>query len=159
MVLAFFLSGCSSLTRFIYKAPFTQSVKKEDIVAAVVNVLQSRGFTITTANEKLGLITTDWKSLTDAGGAGWSKALWGSADYRRMKISVSVNDKTNLITINPVVGQTTEKSNRLMTSSTNESEATMNEGEVKLVNKIVDELMTNLNLNPGSVEVIKQKED
>ncbi|MFH1824973.1 MAG: hypothetical protein ABH873_07110 [Candidatus Firestonebacteria bacterium] len=152
LIFCFVLFGCV-INRYVYKTNYGQAIKKDDVVAASVNILQNEGFTITTANEKLGLITTEWKSLTNETGAAIGKILFGSAENRRVKISISVNEKTNLITMNPIV----ETSTSGWVSSTTSSEATMNVNEKKLIDKIAIDIATSLNLDPKSIEVIKSK--
>jgi hypothetical protein len=152
LVFCFLLSGCG-ISRFLYKTNYGKAVKKEDVVAASVNILQTEGFTINTANEKLGLITTEWKSLTNETGATFNKLLFGSSQNRRVKISISVNEKTNTIIMNPVVETATSG----WTSSTGQTEATMNDDEKKLIDKISIDIATSLNLDPNSIEITKSK--
>ena len=128
------------------------SAAKDRININPLSCLQEKGFTISTTNEKLGLITTNSKYLTNEADAAISKVLLGYAENRWMKISINVNDKLNFITIAPVSSTSTSP----WSSTANQSETLMNENEIKFVNKIASEIMISLSLNPKNIEIIEQ---
>ena len=58
-----------------------------DVVAAVTTVLPEYGYTVSTVNEKIGMVSTDWKEEAPGG------VIFATTPVRR-KISVSVDRET-----------------------------------------------------------------
>ena len=72
-----------------------------DVVAAVTTVLPEYGYTVSTVNEKIGVVSTDWKEEAPGG------FIFATTSVRR-KISVTVDRETMKIKMQ-VIKQKKEK--------------------------------------------------
>lgn len=146
-------SGCASVTRYSYRSSLPPDKHKaEDIVAAAASVLQDQGFTLTIANEKLGLVSTDWKSLTSDFSKGMQIFLAGSANTRKMKLSIAYLAAAQQLKITPTV----ENQSSSLYGAGAATEVTMNEEEKKFVNKVGGRILELLSMSPDSLEVFQE---
>lgn len=147
------LQGCATI-RYIYKAPYPPNVAPTEIVAASVSVLQDNGFVLNLVNDKVGVVTTEWKSLTSGFAQGLSMALGGTASARRIKLSISVAANTNTIKIQPFA----ETANKSLYGQSS-TERSLNEAEQKLVKKIATGILDALKIPPEQLEILQEKDN
>lgn len=149
LVLFIFIFGCA-VTRYTYRTNFPVAITTEDIVAASISALQDMGFTITVANEKIGLVSTDWKALTSAGSVAFQKILSGSATTRRMKISISIDKRSNLIKLNPMVQE--------KDSWGGHADKNLGDREKKLAEKVINRICEMLEISTDKIEIVTHEE-
>lgn len=143
------ISGCA-VTMYTYRTNYPVSVSTEDIVAAAISALQDTGFTIAVANERIGIVSTDWKALTSAGSVVFQKILSGSATTRRMKMTISVTKQSNLIKLNPIVQE--------KDSWGGHANKNISEKEKKLAEKVINRMCEMLEISTDSIEIVTYKD-
>ena len=76
--------GCSAYPPYLLTATPDVPVDRMSAVEAAVVTLQDAGYTITTANENLGIVTTDWMDKTSLG----TMLVYGGSDRKRVSIHI-----------------------------------------------------------------------
>ena len=145
-------AGCASVTKFSYRVTYPEPVNVDDIVGATVSVLQDSGYNVAVLNEKLGLVTTEWKSLTSGGSQAAQMIFLGSADTRRIKLSINVLKPSKMIKISPTV----ERQTSSFYGAQAPAEVTMNEAEKAAVRKLGERILASLNLDPSKLEIYQE---
>ncbi len=77
----FMLVGCSFKPILITET-VPEPVDKSVVTATAIQVLQTKGYTIALANEKIGTVTTEWADAT---------GFWDLGSNRRKQVMVSVS--------------------------------------------------------------------
>jgi hypothetical protein len=147
------LGGCA-ITNYTYRMPMPESLEKTDMIAAIVSTLQDNGYSINTANEKLGLVTTEYKSLTGGFAKGFSMAMAGSADCRRIKVSCTVDSRTKCIKINPIVENIRESVYGVGAPS----RVNMSDNEQSQIMKLSNEIADKISVEKSRIEIVQEQE-
>ena len=87
--------GCSAYPAYLLTAVPDAPVDRMSAVEATVVVLQDSGYTVTVANENLGIVTTDWADKTNIG----TKLLYGVSGGKRKRVSVNVGRGGDKLTV------------------------------------------------------------
>ncbi len=148
LFMCFLLVSCAA-TIYTFHAPYPKDLELPDIMAAVISTLQDRGFSINLANEKIGIITTEWMSLTSGSSKVFQKVLLGSAETKRMRISINIDKNNRKIKMNPSC-ETIQES---LYGAGAPSIVTLNEAEMELVNKIMNDLCDKCEIDKTQIEI------
>ena len=90
LVMNLFTIGCAvTMPTAIIEQP--KSVTTEDITAAAVVALQEHEYSVSTVNDRIGIVNTDWKDITSVGSKLLQASLTGTISHTRMKITITVN--------------------------------------------------------------------
>ncbi len=147
------LSGCATIM-YTYRLPIPKKFENSDIVAAAVSTFQDNGFTIMLANEKIGIVSTDWKGLTSGFSQGLQKVFAGSAVTDRMKISLSIDSRNGIIKLNPVVESIMEGPYGGAGAPTIKS---LNRKQQDFVLSIAKSIAEKLNIDLDRIEIVTEK--
>ncbi|MBT3269711.1 outer membrane protein assembly factor BamC [Candidatus Poribacteria bacterium] len=90
--------GCATHLPVIRTYSSPEPVSKADVMAAAVQVLQTRGYNMAMVNENVGVLTTEWADDTSVGTQVLS-ALVGDKTNQRKQIGVSVAPDAREITV------------------------------------------------------------
>lgn len=156
LVIAIFIIvfiGCTT-TMYTYRMPLPKNLENQDIVAAAVSTLQDNGYSIMLANEKIGLVSTEYRGLTGNVNKAFQKAFGGYAETERMKITISVDKKSGIIKMNPVLETITEGMYGGAGAPSNKSLA---EAQRNQVMKISEELAEKLGINSETIEIVTEE--
>ena len=93
------LTGCAVYMPTI-QIPYG-SKTSEDLVAVTALVLQEYDFTVTVANSSVGIVTTDWRTVSSTAEEVVNVLFTGQAYRERMQLSVVVNQAKNTVVIKP----------------------------------------------------------
>ena len=89
------LAGCSAYPAYLLTAVPEAPIDRLSATEAAVAVLQDGGYTTTTANENLGIVTTDWADKTNIG----TKLLYGVGGGKRKRVSINIGRGGDKLTV------------------------------------------------------------
>lgn len=93
--------GCAiMMPTAVFEHP--ESVSAEDIVAAAAVALQEQEYPVMTVNDRIGLVTTDWKDITSTGSQIAQALLVGRVAHTRMKVTITVDKTTRRVNLKPL---------------------------------------------------------
>jgi len=112
-----------------------------DVTAVVVNALQAHDFSVLTVNEKIGVVTTDWKDVTPRYAIteilkGLAEGLGAEPEERvcRMRITVTIDKQARVIKLKPIKQERWRESEPWRNSL-------LSEEDEKLLNSIAEEIL------------------
>lgn len=152
IVVMFLFAGCASVPIYTYRIPKPKSFETADIVAVIASTLQDNGFNLNLVNDKIGIVSTEFMSLTSNSKKNFDKVMWGAANSRRIKISFSIDQNIKVIKMSPVIENTTET----VYGAGTPGACAMKEKEKNKVMKIMKEISSKLSIDESQIEVIQE---
>lgn len=151
------LVACSAapVVHYTYQIPAASPDLKEALTTAA-QVLTERGFTIQSVSDLTGMLTTDWKDISNKNSQAWEGALVGAKTVQLLKLSVRVDQKSGAIAVTP--NYQTQAQNIYGGGPSAGNSLTLPEKHRATVAAIVGELATALKLDPAQVQVIEKTE-
>lgn len=151
------LAACATpaIVHYTYQVPTASSDLKESLTAAV-QVLTERGFTIQNVSDLTGLLTTEWKDVSNKNAQAWEGALVGAKTVEMLKLSIRVDVKSGVIAVTPAYQTQAQNIHGGGPSAGNS--VTLPDKHRATVAAIVEELAGVLSLDPTRVRIIERRE-
>lgn len=151
-VLVLTLTACApAVINYTFQIPTANPDLKETLTAAV-QVLTERGFTIQSVSDLTGLLTTEWKDVSNKNTQAWEGALVGAKTVEVLKLSVRVDQKSGAIAVTPTYQ--TQAQNIYGGGPSAGNSLTLPKKHKDTVTAIVGELATALKLDPAQIRLL-----
>jgi uncharacterized lipoprotein len=148
------LTACApAVINYTFQIPAANPDLKETLTAAV-QVLTERGFTIQSVSDLTGLLTTEWKDVSNKNSQAFEGALVGAKTVEVLKLSVRVDQKSGAIAVTPTYQ--THAQNIYGGGPSAGNSLTLPKKHKATVNAIAGELATALKLDPAQIRVVEK---
>jgi hypothetical protein len=138
----FTLNGCEvSMPMIATTYPLGKDIK--DVTSIIAMVLQERNFVVTVINPEMGLVVTDWNTISTS----TETILFGLKS--RMRLSITVDKNKQEILIKP--------SNQCLNKSIGWTETRLNDKQTLLLDNIVSDITIRCGGAKSSIRWIQQQ--